>query len=42
MRFQMRGQFDARLLSAFVGVLGGWEKLKKADLRNLELPPPEA
>ncbi len=37
MRFRMRGQFDPRLLAAFVEILGGWGHLRKADRRALEL-----
>jgi HD-GYP domain-containing protein (c-di-GMP phosphodiesterase class II) len=38
MRFRMRGQFDPRLLAAFVESLGGWAYLRKADRHSLELP----
>ena len=37
MRFQMRGQFDARILEALAALLGGWKALRRADVRSLEL-----
>ena len=37
MRFQMRGQFDARILQALADLLGGWKALRRADVRALEL-----
>lgn len=38
MRFQMRGQFNLRLLRSLAEMLGGWKELRKADARALELP----
>ncbi len=38
MRFQMRGQFNPRLLRSLAEMLGGWKEMRKADVRALELP----
>jgi len=36
MRFQMRGQFEPRILEALAAMLGGWKALRQADVRYLE------
>jgi len=35
MRFEMAGQFNDELLQEFIGLLGGWKKLRRGDLRAL-------
>ena len=35
MRFDMAGQFNDEILQEFIGLLGGWQELRKGDLRDL-------
>ena len=35
MRFEMAGQFNDELLTEFIGLLGGWKKIRRGDLRAL-------
>lgn len=37
MRFRMAGQFNDEILQEFIGMLGGWQELRKHELRALEL-----
>lgn len=40
MRFRMAGQFNDEVLLEFIGMLGGWQELRKHELRALEISTP--
>ena len=39
MRFEMRGQFNDEILREFIGLLGGWESVRRNDQQLLEALP---